>query len=74
MEVNRVLWPVTSAVFSPGVGLLVRCQGDCTSIGNCHSFGVSDSSDQMAVHSLIIIISQKIMLGSLDTMGVNPCL
>jgi len=25
-EVNRLLWPVTSVAFFPGVGLLVRCQ------------------------------------------------
>jgi len=74
VEVNRLLWPVTSVTFSPGFGLLVRCQGDYTSIGNSHSFGVSDSSDQMAVQGIIIIISQKILLGSSDTMGVNPCL
>jgi hypothetical protein len=66
-EVNRLLWPVAIFAFFPGVGLLVRCQGDCTSIGNSHSFGVSDSSDQMAVQGLIIIISQKILLGSKDT-------
>jgi hypothetical protein len=73
-EVNRLLWPVTSVAFFPGVGLLVRCQGDCASIGNSHFFGVSDLSDQMAMWGLIIIISQKILLGSLDTMGVNTCL
>jgi hypothetical protein len=73
-EVNRLLWPVTSVAFFPGVGLLVRCQWDCTSIGNSHSFGVSDLSDQMAIWGLIIIISQKVLLGSSDAVGVNPCL
>jgi hypothetical protein len=65
---------VISVAFFPGVDLLVRCQEDCTSIGNCHSFGVSDLSDQMTVRGLIVIILQKILLGSSDTMGVNPCL